>query len=295
MKRVIVAFAAFAALGGCFKMDKTPPKDMQAYVKLYPGSTQMMSMNLGGMEADVVTTTATPDDVIGFYRTQGASDGLSETSAPTATGSRPQRQAAGPGRPGDGPDADRGGQAAVERRDHRQPDLEGPAKGRVMSTAYDFSAQTLDGQPAPLADHRGEVMLIRAEHRRSKVRLHPAVTPDLRGALSQVQGPLRLVRSWTLPPATLSALAQERPGTRTKIATIFCSLTLRLSAFRMMGKIDVNGLERTTLQPALRRGRLKGQNTAEGSSAAPKGSSGTSPSSRLIDRKGGGGAGRFAP
>jgi hypothetical protein len=89
MKRVIVAFAAVAVLGGCFKMDKTPPKDMPAYVKLYPGSTQMMSMNLGGMEADVVTTTAAPDDVIGFYRTQGASDGLSETAAPTASGAGP--------------------------------------------------------------------------------------------------------------------------------------------------------------------------------------------------------------
>ena len=27
-------------------------------------------------------------------------------------------------------------------------------------SAYDFTAQTLDGQPAPLAGHRGEVMLI---------------------------------------------------------------------------------------------------------------------------------------
>jgi len=94
MKRLIVAFAAVAALsglglGGCFKMDKTPPKDMPAYVKLYPGATQMMSMNLGGMEVDVVTTTAAPDDVIGFYRTQGASDGLSETAAPTASGAGP--------------------------------------------------------------------------------------------------------------------------------------------------------------------------------------------------------------
>jgi hypothetical protein len=92
MKRVIVAFAAVAALsglGGCFKMDKTPPKDMPAYVKLYPGSTQMMSMNLGGMEADVVTTTASPDDVLTFYRTQAASDGLTETAAPTASGAAP--------------------------------------------------------------------------------------------------------------------------------------------------------------------------------------------------------------
>ena len=86
MKRAILALAAAAALAGCIKMDKTPPKDMPAYVKLYPGSTQMMSMNLGGMEADVVTTTATPDDVLTFYRTQAASDGLTETNAPAQAG-----------------------------------------------------------------------------------------------------------------------------------------------------------------------------------------------------------------
>ena len=27
-------------------------------------------------------------------------------------------------------------------------------------SAYDFTAETLDGKPAPLADHRGQVMLI---------------------------------------------------------------------------------------------------------------------------------------
>ncbi|HXQ15747.1 MAG TPA: hypothetical protein VN814_14100 [Caulobacteraceae bacterium] len=82
MKRLILALLAAAALGGCIKMDKTPPKDMPAYVKLYPGATQMMSMNIVGMEADVVTTTAAPDDVIAFYRTQAATDGLTETAAP---------------------------------------------------------------------------------------------------------------------------------------------------------------------------------------------------------------------
>ena len=86
MKRAILALAAAAALSGCVKMDKTPPKDLPAYVKLYPGSTQVMNMNLGGMEADAFTTSAGVDDILAFYRTQGASDGLTETAAPPQAG-----------------------------------------------------------------------------------------------------------------------------------------------------------------------------------------------------------------
>ena len=41
MKRLILALVAATALGGCIKMDKTPPKNMPAYVKLYPGSNQV--------------------------------------------------------------------------------------------------------------------------------------------------------------------------------------------------------------------------------------------------------------
>jgi hypothetical protein len=89
MKRLLLALAAAAALGGCIKMDKTPPKDMPAYVRLYPGSTQVMSMNLGGMEADAFQTTASADDILAFYRTNAASDGLTETTAPAAAGSGP--------------------------------------------------------------------------------------------------------------------------------------------------------------------------------------------------------------
>jgi hypothetical protein len=86
MKRATLVLAAAVALAGCIKMDKTPPKDMPAYVKLYPGSTQVMNMNLGGMEADAFTTTASADDILTFYRTQGAADGLSETAAPQQAG-----------------------------------------------------------------------------------------------------------------------------------------------------------------------------------------------------------------
>jgi hypothetical protein len=95
MRKLILAIAAVAALSGCIKMDKTPPKDMPAYVKLYPGSTQVMNMSLGGVTADAFTTTDTPDTVIAFYRTQAASDGLTETNAPNKPATAPdQKQAA---------------------------------------------------------------------------------------------------------------------------------------------------------------------------------------------------------
>jgi hypothetical protein len=86
MKRVILALVAATALAGCIKMDKTPPKDMPSYVRLYPGSTQVMSMNLGGMEADAFQTTASADDILAFYRTNAATDGLAETAAPAQAG-----------------------------------------------------------------------------------------------------------------------------------------------------------------------------------------------------------------
>ena len=82
MLKWLVAFAVVAALGGCVKMDKNPPKDMPAYVRLYPGSHQMMSMDLGMLASDVITTTSSPDDVVTWYRTQATSDGLSETAIP---------------------------------------------------------------------------------------------------------------------------------------------------------------------------------------------------------------------
>jgi hypothetical protein len=83
MKRLILTLAAAVALAGCIKVDKTPPKDLPAYVKLYPGSTQVMNMSMGGVTADAFTTTDPPDTVMIFYRNQASADGLTETATPT--------------------------------------------------------------------------------------------------------------------------------------------------------------------------------------------------------------------
>ena len=95
MKQLILGIAAVAsaaALAGCIKMDKTPPKDLPAYVKLYPGSTQVMNMSMGGVTADAFTTPDSPDTVLAFYRTQAASDGLTETQAPSNTAPAPDQK-----------------------------------------------------------------------------------------------------------------------------------------------------------------------------------------------------------
>jgi hypothetical protein len=95
MRKLLFVLATLAALGGCFRMDKTPPKDLPSYVRLYPGAQQMMNMSLGPTTADLMTTTDSPDQVVSFYRTQAASDGLTEMSAPAPAASAPgQVQAA---------------------------------------------------------------------------------------------------------------------------------------------------------------------------------------------------------
>jgi hypothetical protein len=94
-KKLMLALAAAAALGGCIKIDKTPPKDLPAFVKLYPGSTQIMNMSMAGVTADAFTTLDPPDKVMSFYRDRAAADGLAEGQAPAQpTASAGQVQAA---------------------------------------------------------------------------------------------------------------------------------------------------------------------------------------------------------
>jgi anti-sigma factor RsiW len=86
MKRLILALVTVAALAGCIKMDKTPPKNLPAYVKLYPGSNQVMNLSMAGVTADAVTTTDSPATVMIFYRNQASADGLTESAAPASAG-----------------------------------------------------------------------------------------------------------------------------------------------------------------------------------------------------------------
>jgi hypothetical protein len=92
MRRAILALAAAAALGGC--LNKTPPKDLPPYVKLYPGSTQVMNMEMGGLTVDGATTPDSVATVLSFYRTQAAADGLTETAPPTTSSSDPNQKTA---------------------------------------------------------------------------------------------------------------------------------------------------------------------------------------------------------
>ena len=100
-----------------------------------------------------------------------------------------------------------------------------------MSTAYDFTAETLEGQPAPLADHRGEVMLI-------------VNTASKCGFTPQYAGLEALYRKYkdrglVILGFPCNQFGAQEPGNAEEIAS-FCSLTYDVS-FPMMRKIDVNG------------------------------------------------------
>ena len=100
-----------------------------------------------------------------------------------------------------------------------------------MPSLYDFAAQTLDGQPAPLADYRGRVVLI-------------VNTASKCGFTPQYEG---LEALWcdyqdkglTILGFPCNQFGAQEPGNAEEIAN-FCSLTYDVS-FPMMAKIDVNG------------------------------------------------------
>jgi glutathione peroxidase len=100
-----------------------------------------------------------------------------------------------------------------------------------VTSAYDFAAETLDGQPAPLADHRGAVMLI-------------VNTASKCGFTPQYAGLEALWRKYQERGLVVlgfpcNQFGAQEPGNADEIAS-FCSLTYDVS-FPMMGKIDVNG------------------------------------------------------
>jgi len=100
-----------------------------------------------------------------------------------------------------------------------------------MPSLYDFTAQTLDGKPAPLADWRGRVVLI-------------VNTASKCGFTPQYEGLEGLWRDYKDKGLTIlgfpcNQFGAQEPGNADEIAN-FCSTTYDVS-FPMMAKIDVNG------------------------------------------------------
>ena len=98
---------------------------------------------------------------------------------------------------------------------------------------YDFSAETLDGQPAPLADYRDKVVLI-------------VNTASQCGFTKQYAGLEELYRKYrdrglVVLGFPCNQFGNQEPGDAEEIKT-FCSLTYDVD-FPMMRKIDVNGPE----------------------------------------------------
>jgi glutathione peroxidase len=96
---------------------------------------------------------------------------------------------------------------------------------------YDFSAETLSGQPAPLSDYRGKVVLI-------------VNTASKCGFTPQYEGLEALYRKYADKGLVVlgfpcNQFGAQEPGNAEEIQN-FCSLTYDVT-FPMFAKIDVNG------------------------------------------------------
>jgi glutathione peroxidase len=100
-----------------------------------------------------------------------------------------------------------------------------------MTTIYDFTAETLDGRPAPLADHHGKVVLV--VNTASKC----GFTPQYAG-LEALWKKYR-DRGFVVLGFPCNQFGSQEPGNAEEIAS-FCSLTYDVD-FPMMRKVDVNG------------------------------------------------------
>ncbi len=109
--------------------------------------------------------------------------------------------------------------------------------------AYDFTAETLDGKPAPLSDYRDKVLLI-------------VNTASKCGFTPQYSGLEELWRKYkdrglVILGFPCNQFGAQEPGNAAEIAN-FCSLTYDVS-FPMMSKIDVNGPSADPLYAWLKR------------------------------------------
>jgi len=100
-----------------------------------------------------------------------------------------------------------------------------------MASIYDFTAETIDGQPAPLSDYQGKVVLI-------------VNTASKCGFTRQYAGLEELFRKYrdrgfVVLGFPCNQFGAQEPGDEEEIKS-FCSLTYDVD-FPMMRKIDVNG------------------------------------------------------
>ncbi len=100
-----------------------------------------------------------------------------------------------------------------------------------MASVYDFDAQTITGQKASLADHRGQVLLI-------------VNTASRCGFTPQFEGLEKLWQAYKDQGLVVlgfpcNQFGGQDPGADSEIAS-FCQLNYGVS-FPMMSKIDVNG------------------------------------------------------
>ncbi|HZC16548.1 MAG TPA: glutathione peroxidase [Caulobacteraceae bacterium] len=118
---------------------------------------------------------------------------------------------------------------------------------------YDFEAETLDGKPAALADHRGQVLLI--VNTASKC----GFTPQYEGLEALYRK--HKDRGFAVLGFPCNQFGAQEQGDAAEIAS-FCSLTYDVS-FPMFGKIDVNGPAAHPLYAFLKK-RKKGLLGTEG-------------------------------
>ena len=144
-----------------------------------------------------------------------------------------------------------------------------------MTTIYDFSAETLDGKPAPLSAYKDKVVLI-------------VNTASKCGFTPQYAGLEELYRKYRDKGLVIlgfpcNQFGAQEPGDAAEIAN-FCSLTYDVD-FPMMRKIDVNGPKAHPLYAYLKKAK-KGLLGSEGIK--------WNFTKFLVDRKGEA-VGRFAP
>ncbi len=117
----------------------------------------------------------------------------------------------------------------------------------MPSSAYDFEAQTISGQPVKLADFKGRVLLV-------------VNTASKCGFTPQFEGLEKLWKDYEAKGLTVvgfpsNQFGAQDPGSNGEIAE-FCQLNYGVS-FPMMAKVDVNGSDAHPLWQWLK-GQKKG-------------------------------------